>query len=185
VIEGFNLRRRWYSIAFYSHFFIVRYLVLIFLILTPFSSSIALWILLANFQLCFLLLNYVKIYPETSNRVVSVMTESKNLMTISFCAVQTILDNQKPQTKYSRSLIFAYVYIAFVCIMILHNIFVAIKDIISYILNICGKLKKKKNQVQDSTINNNDSLSRDGDISPIKRQSFFPGNDDIIGAKKA
>lgn len=99
IVEGLNMKSRCWSILYYIHYFSVRILIFILLFITPLASSVFLWGLLIPFQITYVFINMLKIYPELSNRIICVLTEILVFIVIIYCFACNFL---KGKTDYEK-----------------------------------------------------------------------------------
>ena len=75
LIDGLNIKRRWFTIIYFSQYFMFRILICILLGLSFLVSSLALWIVFVVFQVINTLTTFLPIYQDIKVRFVSFLGE--------------------------------------------------------------------------------------------------------------
>jgi hypothetical protein len=113
VFDGLNRTSRLQIIIYYTHFFLIRILIIMFLGISPSGSSNGIWMALANLQVLFIILNIRKIYPQLQHNTINVLTEILILIVICFCTSASIGNEKTLLIKFKLAMGFTIVYFAY------------------------------------------------------------------------
>jgi hypothetical protein len=113
-------------VFYYSHFFLIRFIIITLIALYPLVKSTNLWKVLTVIQVFFFVYSLRKVFLDPASRILSTMHEIQILIIICVCTTSSMMTESSVSMvhKCSYAIIYGYIYIVYNLILFLVNVIV-------------------------------------------------------------
>lgn len=119
-----NSKNAVFPFTHYTIHFLMRYLVALFIAITPVSNSLALWIIVFAMQILFVLMSILRLYSKWYINVMNVLIEIQILCAVTFMFALEFIDQSNDKDQVDTNFIFEVVYLVYLGLIMLYCILV-------------------------------------------------------------